>query len=146
MTNRLKLIAMDSEDLAVISAYCQDAVMKIGDLEYFPRENQFLLAMNRFVWEESASSKRTYERRRTALHFERVENVRLQGIDRQKGDEVLSLLAITFTEGEAPAGIVELTFSAGATLQLQVECLEAQLSDMAAAWETTSRPEHETGE
>ena len=146
VTNRLKLIAMDSDDLSVISAYCQDAVMKISDLQYFPREKRFLLAMNRFVWEESKKGSKNYERRRAALHFERVENVRLQDINRQKGDAVLSLLAITFNAGEAPAGIIELAFSAGATLQLQVECVEAQLSDMAAAWETASRPDHEVGE
>lgn len=73
--DRLKLIALDNEDLAIISAHCQDAVMKSGDLQYFVGEKRFSMAMNRFVWEE-ASRKSDYQRRRSVLHFERVEHVR----------------------------------------------------------------------
>lgn len=139
--DRLKLIALDNEDLAIISAHCQDAVMKSGDLQYFVGEKRFSMAMNRFVWEE-ASRKSDYQRRRSVLHFERVEHVRQQGIDRRNDDQVLSLLAITFSEAERPAGTIEIAFAGGATLHLSVECIECQLSDMAAAWQTGSRPAH----
>ncbi|MGI9401008.1 MAG: DUF2948 family protein [Rhizobiaceae bacterium] len=142
---RLKLIALDEEDLSVISAYCQDAILKTADLQYFPGENRFVVQMNRFVWEQVVGKTKSYERRRTVLHFERVERVQMQGIDRTNDEQVLSLLAINFGEGEAPAGVVELAFAGGATLRLEVECLEAQLSDLAAAWETESRPDHNIG-
>lgn len=142
---RLKLIALDEEDLSVISAYCQDAILKTADLQYLPEENRFILQMNRFVWEQVVGKTTTYERRRTVLHFERVERVQMQAIDRLNKDQVLSLLAISFGMGDAPAGVVELAFAGGATLRLEVECLEAQLSDLAAAWETGSRPDHSVG-
>ncbi len=67
---------------------------------------------------------------------------RATGIDRQKPDEVLSLMAVQFTAGETPAGTIELTFSANAAIRLEVECIEAQMTDLGAAWETESLPRH----
>lgn len=140
---RLKLIALDAEDLAVISAHCQDAVMKTGDISFLPAEKRLVIAMNRFVWEEAETRKRSFERRRSVLHFERVEKVSALGVDRANKEAVLDLLAVTYTEESAPAGVIELAFAGGATLRLGVECVEAQLTDMAAAWEAGSKPDHE---
>ena len=141
--SRLKLVALDDEDLSVISAHCQDAVLKGGDLQFLRAEKRFVVPMNRFVWEGNPDRGAKHERRRAVLHFERVERARQQGIDRNNVDQVLSLLALTFIPGEAPAGTIEIAFSAGATIHLDVECVECQLADMAAAWETSSRPVHE---
>jgi hypothetical protein len=142
---RLKLVAMDKEDLAVVSAHCQDAVLKTGDLQYLPGQKRFVVAMNRFAWEKAGEQKLGFERRRSVLHFERVEKVQRQGIDLANKDAVLALLAITFFPKGAPAGTIELAFAGEATIRLQVECIEAQLSDMAAAWQTGLRPDHEGG-
>jgi len=89
--NRRKLIALDREDLQVISAHCQDAVMKVGDLAYFPAEKRFAVTMNRYIWEKG---ERTKERRRSVLHFERIEKVAMKGINLKSKDEVLNLLAV----------------------------------------------------
>ncbi|MGH6762952.1 MAG: DUF2948 family protein [Phyllobacterium sp.] len=142
--DRLKLVALDEEDLQIVSAHLQDAVLKVGDLDYRAREKRFVLSLNRFVWENSENGKRqrSYERRRAVLHFEQVSAVKATGIDRQKADEVLSLLAIRFSAGEEPAGVVELIFAGGAALRLDVGYIEAQLADLGAAWETGSKPEH----
>lgn len=143
MTGRLKLMAMDDEDLPILSTYCQDAVLRVSDITFLPKERRFVLAMNRFVWEQVEPGKRTnYRRCRSILHFERVEQVRSRSLNRKDPDLVLELLAITFAAKQAPAGTIELAFSGGATLQLDVECVEAQLTDMAAMWETVSRPIH----
>ena len=55
---------------------------------------------------------------------------------------MLSLLAISFIAISKPAGIVELIFSGGGTVLLDVECIEARLADIGGAWEATSRPVH----
>ena len=139
---RLRLIALDAEDLSVISAHCQDAVLKAGDIRYYPTENKLIVAMNRFAWETAGDRSRPFERRRTALHFARVGKVAALGIDRNSPDQVYELLAITFEEGETPSGAVEFVFAGGAGLRLEVECIEAQLTDMPAAWEAGSMPSH----
>lgn len=150
MSNALKLVALDAEDLKVISAHVQDAVIKVGEISYKKADQQVVLPLNRFAW-ELASSRRLFfkkhERRLSVLHFSRVLSMRAKNIDPAKREEVLSLLAINFIKSDDkgdPSGEIELSFSAGAALSLKVECLEAQLSDLGAAWQTTNRPRHQT--
>lgn len=145
MTN-LKLLALDNEDLSIISAHVQDAVFKVGDMSFSPRAGQFSLTANRFVWELSDRKDKSYERHRSALVFKRVQAVRSVGIDRRQRDEVMSLLAIRFDQkGEGPEGTVELTLAGNATILLDVECIEVQLADIGGAWETASKPDHSDG-
>ncbi|MER8367446.1 DUF2948 family protein [Mesorhizobium sp. M1348] len=141
--NGLKLVALDDQDLSIISAHVQDAVMKVSDLEYLPSVKRFVLTMNRFVWEaKSGFLRRHNERRQAVLHFDRVLGAKTSGIARDKPDEALSLLAISFLALDKPAGIVELIFSGGGAIMLDVECIEARLADVGGAWEATSRPVH----
>src|SRR5262245_15764310 len=99
----LKLVALDPQDLNVISAYVQDAVMKTGDLEFLPGSKRFVVPMNRFAWEAvTGRLKKRGERRQSVLHFDRVLSAKANGIDRNKPADVLSLLAVRFTEGDAP--------------------------------------------
>jgi hypothetical protein len=144
-SDHLRVAAIDEEDLAVVSAYVQDAVLKVGDMVYLPKEHRFALAMNRFIWEKAIDGKRPdYERRRAALTFDRVLKVQTAGIDRSKPDAVLELLAVQFTVTDSPAGIVELVFAGGAAIRLSIEVIEARLADLGAAWATKARPNHET--
>jgi hypothetical protein len=143
----LKLLALDGEDLAIVSAHMQDSVFKVGDMEYSPRVKQFAIVANRFVWELSDRKDKSFERHRSALVFKRVMAVRSAGIELRKQDNVLSLLAIRFDQaGEGPEGTVELTLAGQATIALDVECIEVQLADIGGAWETASMPNHPEGE
>jgi hypothetical protein len=137
----LKLIALDHEDLEIISAHLQDAVLKASDMAFLPGEHRFALVANRFDWEGAASGLR--RRRRAGLSFARVLNAKIAGFNPQAGGTVLNLLAVTFAPGDAPSGVIELVFSGGAGLRLEVECLEAQLSDLGPAWEAAAIPAHE---
>lgn len=142
-THPVKLAALDAEDLKIISAHVQDAVLKVGDLKWLPKERRFVIVMNRFVWENAIGGRRRrHERRRSVLHFDRVEAVKANGVRPDAQDTVLALLAITFEETDPPAGAVMLCFSGGATIRLDVECIEAQFADLGAAWSTRARPKH----
>lgn len=139
----LKLIALDDDDLKIVSAHVQDAVMKVGDLAFRVSEKQFILPMHRFVWEKAGGFlKPAAERRNSVLHFARVLSARTTGIPRNQPDEVLSLLAIGFSPSDAPAGTIDLVFSGGGAIRLGVECVEARLTDLGGAWEASSRPVH----
>ncbi|UCI25798.1 DUF2948 family protein [Mesorhizobium sp. B2-8-5] len=139
----LKLIALDEQDLSIVSAHVQDAVIKVSDLEYLPAAKRFVLTMNRFVWEAKSGLFRQHnERRQSVLHFDRVLGAKTSGIARDKPAGVLSLLAISFIAISKPAGIVELVFSGGGTIMLDVECVEARLADVGGSWEATARPVH----
>lgn len=138
MTN-LKLLALDSEDLEIISAATQDAVVRVSEMGYAKRDRRFALLMNRFAWEQGG---KTGVRKRTAVHFERVLRARFSGFDPVAAEGAVELLAIRFTETNAPAGYVEMTFAGGGAVRLDVECLEARMEDLGAAWAARIRPEH----
>jgi len=137
----LKLIAMDEEDLAVLSAHLQDAVVKQADMGYLPSSQRFALLLNRFDWDYNTQTDDTV-RRRAGLHFERVRAVQCRGLQQARRDGVLNLLAVTFEPIEAPSGYVRLTFSGGAEVRLEVECIEAGLKDLGPAWGCASTPCH----
>jgi hypothetical protein len=139
----LKLAALDAEDLQVVAAHLQDAVLTIGDIDWRPREKRLVLIVNRFAWEAADREGKGYERRRTLVHFARVEAVRSTKIRRGVPDAVLSLLTIRFEPGDAPAGRILLDFSGGGAICLDVECIEASLADLGAAWSTEHRPVHQ---
>lgn len=137
----LKLLALDAEDLEVISATTQDAVVRVADMGYAQADRRFALLMNRYAWEQGLGRKGG-QRRRAALHFDRVSAAQVAGIDTNARDGALELLTIRFLESDAPAGTVELAFAGGGTVRLQVECLEARLQDLGAAWGARATPGH----
>ncbi|WP_421726063.1 DUF2948 family protein [Bauldia sp.] len=141
----LKLAALDQEDLSIVSAHVQDAVMKVGDLSYLPQENRFMLVLNRFIWERVEGKDQSFERRRAALIFDRVTAAKTSHLRRDQPDAVLSLLAIQFEPADAPAGQILLQFAGGAAVQLDVECIEARLADLGPAWATSAKPTHDAG-
>lgn len=141
----LKLAALDAEDLSVISAHLQDAVLQVGDMAYLPAEHRFAALANRFDWAaaEGANGRRpSMERRRTVLRFDRVLEAKCQKIDLKSKRQVLSLLAIQFEPTEPPGGYVTLVFAGGAAIRLKVECIEGEMRDLGAAWKAQRRPEH----
>jgi hypothetical protein len=143
--DRLRLIALDTDDLAVVSAHVQDAVLKLEDISWLPGEKRFIMAMNRFAWEHSAgrpARRREHQRRRSALYLARAEAVRSTGVDRGAPGSVLNLLAVRFEPGDEPSGDVVFDFAGGATIRVAVECLEAQLTDLGPAWSTPHAPRH----
>lgn len=140
----LKLLALDDEDLQIISAHMQDSVFKASDLEWHGKRGHFYLVVNRFVWEKAARASEGYERRKAALSFKRVQAVRTLGIDRRDDQAVYSLLAIRFSrKDEGPDGTIELTLAGGSAISLDVECIEAQLADTGGVWGTENRPKHD---
>ncbi len=148
MTEPLKLIALGKDDLNVISAHVQDAVVRSADIEVHLREKLVAIPMNRFAWETPSSRRwlfKKHERRRSVLHFSTVLSVKSRSVDRQDSDQILSLLSVTFApsaDKDDPSGTIDLTFSGGSAIVLEVECIEAQISDLGAAWSATNKPRH----
>ncbi|MEQ8824323.1 MAG: DUF2948 family protein [Filomicrobium sp.] len=146
--SELKLLALDAEDLQIVSAHLQDAVGRVGDIAYDKAARRLVLVLNRFDWDgvSDRKSAKEFERRQCGLRFDKVKAVRSLGFDRSKPNEVVSLLAIQFEEQEAPSGLVTLYFSGGPQLAVEVECIETELRDLGAAWKTDSKPDHPDGD
>jgi hypothetical protein len=136
-------MAEDAEDLAVISAALQDAVAKVGDINYEPRERRLTIALNRYRWEGEGMRRHGGERVRSALQLGGVMAVKARRIKREPKDAVIELLAVDFHPGEAPGGQVLLSFAGGADLSVEVECLDAIMADLSRPWPTPRSPKHE---
>lgn len=137
----LKLAALDADDLEIIAAHAQDAIGLVGDIIWRPKERRLTLELNRFVWEKTGT--RTYERRRSLLHFARVSAVQSSHIRPDALETIVSLLTIRYVASDAPAGHIFLEFAGGGSMRLDVECIEASLTDLGAAWETSNLPDHD---
>jgi hypothetical protein len=137
----LKLVALDEEDLPVVSAHAQDATVKVANIIWQPQDKRLVIALDRFDW-EGAQVGPDYQRRRAALRFDRVNTLKCRNIACADRDKVLNLLAVEFVPEDPPGGVVLLTFFGGAALRLEVECLEAELADLGPAWAVADCPAH----
>lgn len=147
-STHLTLAAEDEEDLQVMSARLQDAVAQVRDLVWLPRNGRFAALFNRFKWEEAErkAGKGNDVRVRAGLHFDRVRAVKSANINRANPQGVVALLAMRFIAAgeDDPAGVVELLFAGGGTIRLDVECIDAGLSDISGEWAARGRPLHDT--
>ena len=141
MTHRpLKLFARAAEDMDIISAHMQDAVLQTGDMAFLDDQRRVVLVMNRFCWELPESKSL---RVRSALQIGSIVNAQRRNIRADQPDGVLSLLALRFEALDAPAGTVSIIFSGGGEIRLAVETCEAILEDITEPWTTTRRPAHD---
>ena len=141
----LKLAAFDAEDLQVLSAHMQDAVIRVGDICYLPRERRFAFLANRFDWlsaGDGSGRSGEFQRRRTVVHFERVLRAQSFRIRQDRKDAVLELLAVHFDETEPPGGWITMVCAGGGMIRLEVECIEAAMKDLGPSWTTKTCPCH----
>ena len=126
------MIALDADDLAVISAHVQDARVQAADIIWRQGEKRLVVGMSRLDWEQTLAGETSPRRLIAALRFDRVLACKSRNIDLQAPEAPLELLGIEFHPGEAPGGSAVLMFSQGGALRLDVECLECELTDLGA--------------
>jgi hypothetical protein len=151
MTTALRLRAIDTLDLSVIAAHLQDALVKMADLGFDRSTRRFALIFNRFMWEDlevekgkgaKADKNAPYRRVRSALHFDSVQRVQTMGLRLANGEALAELLTLAFEPKADLSGTVKLTFAGGGAIKLEVECLDAWLTDVSAPWATKNKPGH----
>ena len=141
MLGKLKLSALDADDLGVISAAVQDALVAVRDCAYFKDEKRFVLLLNRFQWEADPTVDAPYSRTHCALVFNEVKSVRHHNIPLHEPDRVLELLAAGL---ERPDCVI-LRFSAGRAIRLEIDRLACHLGDVGEPWPTPWKPAHPAG-
>jgi hypothetical protein len=127
---QLKLIALDADDLAVISAHVQDARVQTGDIIWRQGEKRLVVGMNRLDLEQTLTGETSPRRLISALRFDRVLACKSRDIDLGTPEAALELLGIEFHPGDPPGGSAVLIFNQGGALRLDVECLECELADL----------------
>ena len=133
------LIAHDPDDLVVISALVQDALVRHADMTYQSTNRRFLLIVSRFRWEAESPSR---ERVRTGLHFNHVLKVQQQGLALYVRDSVAELLAVSFNPDATDRVAITLEFAGGGAVRLTAECIDAEVCDLGPNWNTRQTPDH----
>ncbi len=154
MGRHLKLRAADAEDISVISACMQDALVSCNDLSFLPGEQRFILVGQRFKWENcpeflrpdlaSGEPCENYERVSTILVFDHVTGARLFDLEAAQDAKILELLAIAVesgAEGEDGPSVI-LFFAGGGAIRLEVQRILCHLEDLGNSWPTKNRPVH----
>jgi hypothetical protein len=137
-TGKLKLRAEDAEDLAVISAFLQDALAPVAEMIFLPDEQRFVLVVNRFMWERPPLGKKGhFERTLTGIAFEGITGVQVRGFERSEHDRILQVLAV-----RTVPGAIIFEFSGDDAMRLETDQILCHLEDIGEPWPTPWRPRH----
>ena len=131
----LRLLAEDTDDLQIISAALQDAILRPVDIVWEKSARRVTIALSRFCWECGGT------RVMAAMQFGDVEAVKSRRLPRGP-ETALELLAIDFEPVEPPGGRIILMFAGGGDLRIDVECLDAVVTDLSERWPARVAPTH----
>lgn len=139
----LRMIAEDNDDLQVIAACLQDALIPLSGMEYDEEKGIFSLVANRFCWEchpETLEGNSYYARVSAGLSFHQVTEIKKKDLNLQNRNELVNLL--TIHDGEENS--IHLIFSGGSEIRLKVDKIACHFKDMDEPYHTCNRPSHES--
>jgi len=129
----VNLGAFDSDDLGVISALVQDAVLPATEIKWLRRDRKLALLVNRFRWEDVDQAKlqrRPVERVQSLVVINDATGVASQGINPRDADLILSILSIEFDGPADGAGQVMITLAGDGAIRANVDALDVTLRDV----------------
>ncbi len=146
---KINLKAEKDEDLVVLAALSQDAIIKTSNMTWAKKKKRFSILMNRFCWEHNDLSKqgrKVQKRINSLMNFDTVLRVKTKGIVQSEVDTILSLLTIKHDHAKNEESKVELIFSGGGTISLSIECIDVILKDVSEPFNSaaSSFPNHLT--
>ena len=140
----LKLLATSEEDLRVIAAHLQDAIVSIKDIASLKKNRIFLIQLNRFMWEDVEKGVfRRNKRVRTVLKFDNVISVSSKNINRKDNENFLDFLTIESNLLPDKNYEINLIFSGDSVIKIKTEVIDVTLDDQGSPWETNTQPKHD---
>jgi hypothetical protein len=139
----LKLLAKELDDLTVISAFLQDAIIPIMSMSYDERLKTFSLLTDRFCHEHEPviiNDQLMHHRVHAAFQVHNVNGIKHRNFPKKDDPhhhQMLNLLAI---QGEEKK--IHVIFSGGAEMIMNVDDLECYLKDLNDPYPTPHKPEH----
>ena len=140
----LKLLATSDEDLRVVAAHLQDAIVSIQDIASLKKSRIFLIQLNRFMWEDVEKGVfRKNKRIRTILKVENVISVLSKNINIKKDKSFLDFLTIESILLPDKSYEIKLIFSGDAVIKIKTEVIDVTLDDQGSSWESKTQPKHD---
>ena len=139
----LKLLATSDEDLRVIAAHLQDAIVSVQDTANLKKNRIFLIQLNRFMWEDVEKGVfRKNKRIRTVLKFDNVINVLSKNVNPKKNKNFLDFLTIESNLMTDKSYEIKLIFSGDVVIKIKTEIIDVSLDDQGSPWESKTQPKH----
>lgn len=143
----LRLKAETPEDVQVISALIQDAVVQTSDISWQPKRQRLTLLLNRFRWEDRDAAKRAgrqFERVRSMLVIDSVLQVSSDGVVPGDKETILSILELEFKPETDGTGQMLLMLAGDGAFSAKVECVDVLLQDVSRPYfaQSKSAPDH----
>ena len=140
----LKLLATSDEDLRVVAAHLQDAIVSIQDIANLRKNRIFLIQLNRFMWEDVEKGVfRKSKRIRTVLKFDNVISISSKNIDTKKNKNFLDFLTVESNLLPDKSYEIKLIFSGDAVIKIKAEVIDVTLDDQGYSWESKTQPKHD---
>jgi phosphopantothenoylcysteine synthetase/decarboxylase len=139
----LKLLATSDEDLRVIAAHLQDAIVSTKETANLKKNRIFLIELNRFMWEDVEKGVfRKNKRIRTIVKFDNVINVVSKNINLREEKNFLDFLTIESSLLLDKSYEIKLIFSGNGIIKIKAEVIDVTLDDQGASWESKMQPKH----
>ena len=139
----LKLLATSDEDLRVVAAHLQDAIVSVQDTANLKKNRIFLIQLNRFMWEDVEKGVfRKNKRIRTVLKFDNVINVLSKNVNPKKNKNFLDFLTIESNLMTDKSYEIKLIFSGDVVIKIKTEIIDVSLDDQGSPWESKTQPKH----
>ncbi len=139
----LKLIARTKDDLRVVSAHLQDAIVNISDIANLEKNKIFLMQLNRFMWEDVEKGVfRKNKRIRSVLKFDNIVKVYSKNISQMEKSKFLDFLTIETIQMPDNNYEMKLVFSGNSMIKVISEVIDVTLDDQGEAWDTKNMPKH----
>ena len=139
----LKLLATSDEDLKVIAAHLQDAIVSLSDIANLKQNRIFLIQLNRFMWEDVEKGIfRKNKRIRTILKFDNIISVSSKNININENKIFLDFLTIECNSMPDKSYEIRLIFSGDAVIKIKTEVIDVTLDDQGLPWESKTQPKH----
>jgi hypothetical protein len=153
LIGKLRLLAHGEDDVAVVSALLQDAIIPGADMEFNRNTNQFIIVANRFCWEiqpldgvTSSDGKPVHERRLCGICIRHVTAVQHHDWPDMRQGALFNLLALRYVDMSKHTGEgvgLQFEFSGGSSLRLLTDEIDITLADLNAGHPTSLQPAHD---
>ena len=134
--NKIRLNALNNDDLKIFSFLCQDAIISNEEIFYDKTKKLFVITLTRYCWEQQElNDKNINYRVVTGLQFNNVNNV--EYINFKSKASFYNLLAITYEREN-----IFLNLSMSSKIKLDCKKINATIEDIDIPWPTKLKPLH----
>ncbi len=145
MSERLRLRAVDQEDLHVIAACLQDALVPLNEMAYMADDQRFMAAFDRFQWEQANTNAEGAGLMicQSALRVDHVHKVKYRGIDHDLDGIKFELLTIGLEPVDRGGFDIDLLFAGNVAIKLHVSAVDVVLEDFGEPLAAPTAPRHD---